>query len=67
LNTLDVLDLHRRLPALGPGDGLAFCDAGAYSISRASSYAGLSPAVHLLEEDGTVRLVRRAEDVEDLV
>lgn len=67
LNTLDVLDLHRRLPALGPGDGLAFCDAGAYSISRASPYAGLSPAVHLLEEDGTVRLVRRAQNVEDLV
>jgi diaminopimelate decarboxylase len=66
LNTLDVLDLHRRLPPLAPGDGIAFCDAGAYSISRASSYAGLSPAVYLLEADGTVRLARRAEDVEDL-
>lgn len=66
LNTLDVLDLHRRLPVLGPGDGLAFCDAGAYSISRASSYAGLSPAVYLLEEGGTVRLARRAQSVEDL-
>lgn len=60
LNTLDVLDLHRRLPPLAPGDGLAFCDAGAYSISRASSYAGLPAAVYLLEADGTVRLVREA-------
>jgi diaminopimelate decarboxylase len=66
LNTLDVLDMHRRLPALAPGDGLAFCDAGAYSISRASSYAGLSPAVYLLEAAGTVRLARRAAGVEDL-
>jgi diaminopimelate decarboxylase len=66
LNTLDVLDMHRRLPTLAPGDGIAFCDAGAYSISRASSYAGLSPAVYLLEETGTVRLVRRAAGVEDL-
>jgi diaminopimelate decarboxylase len=66
LNTLDVLDLHRRLPPLAPGDGLAFCDAGAYSISRASSYAGLSPAVHLLAADGTVRMARRAQGVEDL-
>ncbi len=65
LNTLDVLDLHRRLPPLAPGDGLALCDAGAYSISRASSYAGLAPAVYLLEQ-GTVRLVRRAQGVEDL-
>ena len=66
LNTLDVLDLHRRLPVLAPGDGLVFCDAGAYSISRASPYAGLSPAVYLLEEDGTVRLARRAQGVEEL-
>ncbi|MEA2562657.1 MAG: diaminopimelate decarboxylase [Acidobacteriota bacterium] len=66
LNTLDVLDMHRRLPMLAPGDGIAFCDAGAYSISRASSYAGLSPAVYLLEAAGTVRLVRRAAGVEDL-
>lgn len=66
LNTLDVLDVHRRLPPLAPGDGLAFCDAGAYSISRASSYAGLSPAVYLLQADGTVRLARRAAGVEDL-
>jgi diaminopimelate decarboxylase len=60
LNTLDVLDLRRRLPRLEPGDALAFCDAGAYSISRASSYAGLPPAVYLLREDGEVRQVRRA-------
>lgn len=66
LNTLDVLDLHRRLPPLRPGDALAFCDAGAYSISRASSYAGLPPAVYMLREDGTVRLARRAGGLQDL-
>lgn len=66
LNTLDVLDLHRRLPTLRPGDALAFCDAGAYSISRASAYAGLPPAVYMLGEDGTVRLARRAEGLQDL-
>jgi diaminopimelate decarboxylase len=67
LNTLDVLDLRRRLPCLQPGDALAFCDAGAYSISRASSYAGLPPAVYLLQEDGEVRLVREAGDVDHLL
>lgn len=60
LNTLDVLDLRRRLPALSPGDTLAFCDAGAYSISRASPYAGLPPAVYWLGEDGEVCEVRAA-------
>lgn len=66
LNTLDVLDFHRRLPPLRPGDALAFCDAGAYSISRASAYAGLPPAVYMLREDGTVRLARRAGGLQDL-
>jgi diaminopimelate decarboxylase len=67
LNTLDVLDLRRRLPRLEVGDLLAFCDAGAYSISRASSYAGLPPAVWALGEDGAVRLARAAGSVEDLL
>jgi diaminopimelate decarboxylase len=66
LNTLDVLDLHRRLPRLEAGQDLAFCDAGAYSISRASAYAGLPPAAYLLQEDGEVRRVRRAGSVDDL-
>lgn len=66
LNTLDVLDLHRRLPPLRPGDALAFCDAGAYSISRATAYAGLPPAVYMLQQDGTVRLARRAGGLQDL-
>ncbi|HTG35463.1 MAG TPA: alanine racemase [Thermoanaerobaculia bacterium] len=67
LNTLDVLDLRRRLPLLEPGDALAFCDAGAYSISRASPYAGLPPAVYMLQEDGGVRLVREAGGIDHLL
>jgi diaminopimelate decarboxylase len=67
LNTLDVLDLRRRLPRLEVGDALAFCDAGAYSISRASSYAGVAPAVYLLQEGGEVRLARRAGGVDQLL
>ena len=41
-------------------------DAGAYSISRASRYAGLSPAVHLLKNDGSLRMIRPAETFADL-
>jgi diaminopimelate decarboxylase len=67
LNTLDVLDLRRRLPRLEVGDTLAFCDAGAYSISRASSYAGVTPAVYVLQEDGGVRLARRAGGIDQLL
>jgi diaminopimelate decarboxylase len=44
LNTTDIIDVRRRLPPLGAGDVVALCDAGAYSISRASRYACLLPA-----------------------
>ena len=67
LNTLDVLDLRRRLPRLEAGQDLAFCDAGAYSISRASPYAGLPPAVYMLQENGEVRRVRQAGSVDQLL
>lgn len=66
LNTLDVIDFRRRLPALSEGDLLVLCDAGAYSISRAARYAGLSPAVYLVLADGSLRMIRRAENLSDL-
>jgi diaminopimelate decarboxylase len=66
LDTRDVIDWHRRLPPLSPGDALAVADAGAYSISRARRYAGLAPAVYLLTAAGEVRPARRAEALGDL-
>jgi diaminopimelate decarboxylase len=66
LNIRDVIDLRRKLPPLRAGELLVFADAGAYSISRATRYAGLSPPVLLLREDGSLRTIRRAEGLEDL-
>jgi diaminopimelate decarboxylase len=66
LNTLDVIAFRCRLPLLREGDLVVFGDAGAYSISRASRYAGLSPAAHLVGVDGSRRMIRRAESVADL-
>ncbi len=66
LNTLDVIDVGRRLPRLEPGDLLALCDAGAYSISRANRYAGITPPVYLLRSNGDLECIRRAGDTEDL-
>ena len=67
LNTLDVIGFRRRLPILREGDLVALCDAGAYSLSRASRYAGLCPAAYLIGVDGSRRMIRRAEDVCDLM
>lgn len=65
-NTADIIDFRRRLPILAMGDIMVLCDAGAYSISRASRYAGMSPAVYLVKEDGSIQMIRRAENLSDL-
>jgi diaminopimelate decarboxylase len=62
LNTMDIIDFWRRIPAMQPGDSLAFCAAGAYTISRATRYAGLPPAVYWIDADGKLSLVKAAED-----
>jgi len=62
LNTMDVIDFWRRLPKQQPGDYLVFCAAGAYTISRATRYAGLPPAIYWIAADGGVSLVKAAED-----
>lgn len=66
LNTMDVIGLRRKLPALDKGDVVALCDAGAYSLSRSTRYAGFSPAAYMLRGDGSLEMVRRGEDLSDL-
>jgi diaminopimelate decarboxylase len=66
LNTMDVFALRRKLPEPRVGEALAICDAGAYSISRASRYAGLSPPVFLARVDGSIEQIRRREGLADL-
>jgi diaminopimelate decarboxylase len=65
LNTLDVLDMHRRSSELREGDLVAIGDAGAYAMSRATRYAGLPPAAVLIRTDGAVETIRRAETADD--
>jgi diaminopimelate decarboxylase len=63
----DILVRDCPLPELMPGDILAVPAAGAYTLSMASNYnAGLRPAV-VFVHDGTARLVRRRETVDDLL
>jgi diaminopimelate decarboxylase len=67
LNTMDIIDLYRRLPEAADGDVLVFCDAGAYTVSRAARYAGLLPPVYLIRTDGSICPMRRAENLSDLM
>ncbi|QSQ16860.1 pyridoxal-dependent decarboxylase [Myxococcus landrumensis] len=63
----DTLYHAKRLPDLVPGDTLAIMDAGAYFVPFATSFSYPQPAIIALEEDGTDRLLRRAETFEDQV
>jgi diaminopimelate decarboxylase len=61
LNTLDVIDTRRRLPPLRVGDVLVIGDAGAYTLSRSTRYAGLPPPLYLARREGTIECIRPAE------
>jgi len=67
LNTQDVLGYFFYMPKLVEGDYLVFDDAGAYSISRANRYAGLSPSIYVIKMDGNVEIIRYQEGVDDLI
>ncbi len=62
----DKFAIQRVLPVLEPGDLVVICDAGAHGHAMGFQYNGkLRSAELLLEEDGTVREIRRAETLDD--
>lgn len=62
----DKFARDRALPRLEPGDLVVIHDAGAHGRAMGFNYNGrLRPAELLLQPDGAVRLIRRAETIED--
>ncbi len=62
----DKFAVDRMLPEIEIGDLLVIHDAGAHGFSMGYNYNGkLRSAELLLQEDGSVRLIRRAETPED--
>lgn len=63
----DILAHDRVLPVCREGDGIIIHDAGAYGFAMASSYNSRPlPAEVLIQKDGRVRLIRRAQSLKDL-
>ncbi|MDI6797194.1 MAG: diaminopimelate decarboxylase [Desulfatibacillaceae bacterium] len=63
----DKFAIDRHLPEIEPGDILAIHDTGAHGHAMGFNYNGkLRSAEILLCEDGTTRLIRRAETMDDL-
>ena len=62
----DKFAIDRMLPKIDMGDLLVIHDTGAHGFSMGYNYNGkLKSAELLLKEDGSVRLIRRAERPED--
>ena len=62
----DKFAIDRKLPKIEIGDLLAIHDAGAHGYSMGFQYNGkLRCAELLLQEDGNVRMIRRAETMDD--
>jgi diaminopimelate decarboxylase len=60
----DKLAIERELPELRVGDLLLIHDTGAHSLAMGFNYNGrLRPQELLLRADGSVELIRRAEEV----
>ena len=63
----DILAKNRQLPLLHEGDVLGVLDAGAYGFVMSSSYNQRCRAAEIpIQTDGSVRLIRRRETLEDL-
>jgi diaminopimelate decarboxylase len=63
----DVLAAAADLPDLGPGDLVAFMDAGAYGMTMASNYNSQPRPAELVVEGGTARVARRRESWGELL
>lgn len=64
----DILAKDRELPEMRVGDVVGALDAGAYGFSMSSNYnLRLRPAEVLVCADGSSRLIRRRDSLEDLL
>ena len=64
----DMLASDRNIGPVSEGDIIAVKNAGAYGYSMASNYnCRLRPAEVIIAEDGSVRLIRKADTMESLM
>jgi diaminopimelate decarboxylase len=63
----DKFAIDRQLPEIESGDVVVIHDTGAHGHAMGFNYnAKLRSAEYILQEDGSVRMIRRAETIDDL-
>jgi diaminopimelate decarboxylase len=63
----DFLAQDRQMPEVFPGDLLAVCTVGAYGFAQASNYNARPRPAEVLIEDGSWRVIRKRETLDDLI
>jgi diaminopimelate decarboxylase len=63
----DTFAWDRKLNEVREGDILCFLNAGAYSFSMSSNYNSRPRPAEVLIKDGKAKLIRRRENLEDLM
>lgn len=63
----DTFASDRQLPEVSPGDILAFLNAGAYGYTMSSNYNARFRPAEILVDEGSAKLVRRRETLDDLL
>jgi len=63
----DILIADAELPPVAPGDVLCVPATGAYCLAMASNYNGMTRPEVVMVRDGTARVIRRRETLDDLV
>lgn len=63
----DFFARQRALPAIGQGDWMAICAAGAYGFALSSNYNARPRAAEVLVDGDSWRIVRERESWEDLI
>jgi len=58
--------VDRELPIFSEGDIVCICNAGAYGFSMSSNYISRPRPAEILVKQGTSRLIRRRETIEDI-
>ncbi len=63
---IDVIDDSILLPRLSRGDKLVISPVGAYNVTQWMQFIRYRPSVLMVMEDGSVEVIREAEELEDV-
>ena len=63
---IDVIEENILLPHIERGSRLIFSPVGAYNVTQSMQFIHCRPAVVMINCDGSVKLLRKAESLEDI-